>query len=368
LILQSYIYREIFRWTFAIIVVLLAAYGGKLFVTYLADVAAGALASGLIYKLFAFTLMDTLTVLLPLSLYFAVLIALSRMLRDKELTAMLASGLGPVFILTTVLRFALIFALGVGVVAFYVGPWAEAENLKLRAQAVLEADITGIAPGRFKEFSKGNGVVYVDQVSSDGRVMRDVFLQVRQRDKLGVLTANQAHLETDPGSGGRFVIFEKGRRYDGTPGRLDYKVTDYKRYAVLLERAGSIGMEVDVGAVPTSVLWHSDQSSYVAELQSRASKVLACILLPLLAVLLTRMTFGHRQYLVFITAILIYFLYTNLLEISSALLLRGEIPAYIGLWWTHGALIAVIAIMFYFPALQRWWKSGGWQRGSASKV
>jgi len=353
---------------FTITMLLVVMYGGILFAKYLADVAMGALATALIYKMLAFKLIEKLTVLLPVSLYVAVLIALSCMRRDSELMAIFASGLGPSFILGAVLRFALAFALVVGLISFYAGPWARSESLQLRAQAIKESDITGIAAGRFKEFSKGNGVVYVDQVSSDGRVMRDVFLQVRERDKLGILTAKQAQLETDESSGGRFVVFEEGRHYERTPGQLDYKVTDYKRYAMLIESASDVSTAVSTRAIPTSVLWHYDQAKYAAELQSRAAQVLACILLPLLAALLSRMTLGRRQHAVFIIAILIYVLYINLLEISIHMLKRGELPTYIGLWWAHGALVIVIAILYYFPVLRRWWKGVGARRVFASKA
>ncbi len=347
---------------------LVITYGSKVFLDYLSDVAVGALASTLVYEMLAYQLIEMLPVLLPTCLYFAVLIVFSRMLQDRELTVMLASGLGPSFFLRTVFLFALVFALLVAVIAFYAGPWATAQSLRLTEQAKQESDITGIASGRFKEFSTGHGVVYVDQVSPDNGVMRDVFLQLRDRDKFGLLTAKEAHLETDESTGDRYVVFEDGRRYEGTPGQLNYKVTDYQRYAVLIESRRSADNDLGVGAIPTSKLWLADESQYAAELQLRISNVLACLLLPLLAVLLARMTFGHRQYLVYLSAIPIFFLYLNLLEISAALLRRGELLRYIGLWWVHGTLIIVIAILFYLPLLQRWRKGGSMERIVVSKA
>jgi lipopolysaccharide export system permease protein len=52
-------------------------------------------------------------------------------------------------------------------VAFLLAPWAEVSLQKLKTQARQDADITGIAAGQFKEFSKGDRIVYVESLSGD---------------------------------------------------------------------------------------------------------------------------------------------------------------------------------------------------------
>ena len=115
-------------------------------------------------------------------------------------------------------------------------PWAESKIMLLKLEAKKDADITGISAGKFREFSKGDRVVYVESISEDKRTMENVFLQIRQRNKLGVLTSDSARFDVDEDSGNRFIVFENGRRYVGKPGLLDYRITEYVKYGVLIEQ------------------------------------------------------------------------------------------------------------------------------------
>jgi lipopolysaccharide export system permease protein len=187
--------------------------------------------------------------------------------------------------------------------------------------------------------------------------MENIFLQVRQHGKLGVLTSDRAVFELDEASGNRYIKFEDGRRYVGTPGALDYKITEYKTYAILLETGESV---LDAGkrlsSIPTSILLFSELAKHKAELQWRVSSVLSCMLLSLLAVLLSQLPIGEKRYVLIFISMLIYFIYSNLLGVSKSLLERDEIPSFIGLWWVHALLIITILLLYYLPQIRRWLK------------
>ena len=154
-------------------------------------------------------------------------------------------------------------------------------------------------------------------------------------------------------TGQRFIIFENGRRYLGEPGTLDYQVTDYEIYGVLIETEDDEVVISKLDAVPTGVLLVSNLPGHQAELQWRISLVLACIFLSLLAVLLNQYSLGQKPYLLLFISVLAYFVYSNLLGISKTLLKRNEISSYIGLWWVHLLLILIIIFLYYSPVLNQ---------------
>ncbi len=353
LIIERYIHREILHRLIWIIGLLILIFASNKFVDYLADAAAGKIPSGFIFRMMWLKLLAAQTKLLPITLFLAVILTYSRLVRENELVILATAGIGKLTQLKIVSRFTFVFCIFVAVLVFYVSPWAESEIMQLKALAKKQSDITGIAAGKFKEFGKGNRVVYVERLSDDKRAMENVFLQIRQQDKLGVLTSDRAMFETDEGSGNRFIVFENGRRYVGEPGALDYQITEYDKYGVLIETGNIESVVAKLAAVPTVVLMASNLPMHRAELQWRISAVLACFLLALLAVLLNQFSLGQKPYVLLFIAILVYLIYSNLLGISRTLLKRDDISPYLGLWWVHLILIFTILFLYYLPQIKQ---------------
>ncbi|NIN35351.1 MAG: LPS export ABC transporter permease LptF, partial [Gammaproteobacteria bacterium] len=86
--------------------------------------------------------------------------------------------------------------------------WAEKNVREISNRAAIESDISGISAGKFREFSKGDTVVYVEDMDRERINMKNVFLQVREDDELGVLNSASARYKTMPDTGSRYVLFE----------------------------------------------------------------------------------------------------------------------------------------------------------------
>jgi len=353
MILERHIHREILEKAGWILGLLLLVLASNRFVEYLADAASGKLPAGLILHMLGMKLLAMLPKVLPIGIFLAVMLVMARMARDKELVVMYSAGLSENFQMATVARIAGQYAVLVLVVSFFLAPWAEGRVQELRDRAEVESDVTGIAPGQFREFSKGDRIVYVERVAADGDLMEDVFLQVRERSRLGVLTSDRARFVSDPRTGSRYVRFEAGRRYLGLPGALNYQITEYSAYAVLLQQ-GAPGDAVDeLEAIPTLQLLRRTSPAHHAELQWRLSAIIAALLLPLLGVAMNRFSFNEHRYAPVFVAVAIYFIYSNLLGISKTLCKREQLPAFIGLWWVHLLLIGVLVLILHLPDLRR---------------
>ena len=354
MILKRYIYREILQKFISIAGLLLLIFISKYYVEYLADAASGKISTDLVFSFLWLKIVATLPKMLPISLFIAVILAFSRLIRDNELVIFHTSGAGRPFELETTLRFVLIFLVIYSIIVLYFAPLAERKLDLLKNQAKRDSDITGITSGRFKEFSKGDRVVYVESLSTDKQSMQNVFLQVRQNDKLGVLTSDGARFQWDIDLGNRYILFEDGRRYVGSPGMQDYQITEYETYAVLIETSSvSTADGISPSAMPSLSLFRSDAAAHVSEWQWRVSLIISCLILAFLAVLLNSLSWSDKQYLLVMVGMLIYFIYSNLMGISRTLLEREQIPGLLGIWWTHLLLIALLVTLYQWPTIRR---------------
>jgi len=364
MILQRYIYREILAnlgWIMGFLLLILTAHR---FVDYLADAAAGEIPANLILQMLLMKMLSILPRILPVALFLGVILALSRMTQDRELEVVASAGVAERFKVFSILKFSGVFTLFVFVASFYLSPWAEGQVRELRSRAELQSDLTGIAAGKFREFSQGEMVVYIEGLDSQSNVMHNVFLQSRQDDELGVLNAARARYHTNVDTGSRYVLFENGSRYVGEPGESDYQIINYRTYAVLLEQGETYAAEGRLETLPTSVLLASNQPAHRAELQWRLSFVIAAILLAIFALAINRFTPRESRYMPIFICILVYLIYSNLLGLSKTLLQRGDIPVYFGLWWVHLLLLTVIIIMMNYVSLKYWVRQRSGRQGS----
>lgn len=354
MIIRRYIHKEILQRFLWVTGLLFLIYSSDKFVGYLADAAAGKISGSLIFEFLWLKLVSVLPTLLPVTIFLAVILTYSRLVSDNEMAILSSSGMSKPDQLKIVFSLILPVCIFIAGVSFFVAPWAEVRLEELKIQARQEADITGIAAGQFKEFSKGDRVVYIESLSDDRTAMENIFLQIRQHGKLGVLTSDRAVFEVDKESGNRYIKFEDGQRYVGVPGGLDYKITEYKTYAILLETPeAGLASAMRLRSVPTSDLLFSDVARHKAEIQWRASRVISCMLLSLLAVLLSQLPIGEKRYTLIFISMLVYFIYNNLLGVSKSLLKSDEIPSFVGLWWVHASLIIAMLIIYYFPQIKR---------------
>jgi len=342
-ILRRYLTREILHVFAAIFSLLLLIFISRSLVNYLSQAAAGKITADAILTLVALIVLQSLTLLAPLCFFVAILMALGRMQRDNEIVAMAGAGLGASFLRDTVRRSAIVLALVLAAMSLLSNPWATRKMKAMEAKAQEESDITGITPGRFKEFSEGDRVLYVEKLSGDKQTMENVFLQNRAQNKEAVLAADRAYLAVENKTGNRFVIFNSGSRYEGVPGRADYEVTRYDKFGVRIERDDRDQEVESSKAVATAdLLAGTDNLAYQAELEWRFSTPIIVMLLSMLAVALARRGGRENRYGVMLTGILLYFTYSNLLGISRGIIKRGELSPYIGLWWVHLLLLALI--------------------------
>ena len=316
----------------------------------LSKVTAGILKTNTLMIMMGLNMFNLMTFIFPLALYLGILLALSRLYRDSEMTAIAACGVGPASILRTVFIIGVIFALIQGSFTLFLAPWAETHYARLTEKSKKSTDIEGVIPGRFNELTGGKGVVYVQSLNEELGELQNVFLQMDGNEKGNepagaTIVAERAYKYKDEKTGDQFLLLEKGSRYEGFPGDENFTVIQFERHGIRIEEKGVTVTSYRHRAIPTQELMESEDISYKAELQGRISSALFCIGLALLAVPLSKTSQRQGRYGKLALAIVFYMVFSNLMNVARAWVLNGKVAPEVGVWWVHAVILLVVAIM-----------------------
>ncbi|GAB6040048.1 LPS export ABC transporter permease LptF [Endothiovibrio diazotrophicus] len=364
-VIDRFLLRELLLTLSAVVGVLLLILISNRLVHFLADVAAGQLPNDVIFTMLALKGLQYLALLLPMGFYLALLLVLGRMYRDNEMAALAACGVGNPRLLRPVLGAAGLIFLLVLYMTMRLSPWAARTVEDIEREAARSSEVTGVAAGRFKESPSGNRIFYVERMSRDQQEMSNLFIHaVKGGGITSIQSPERATLEVDEATGDRYLVMENGYIYEGTPGSADYRIIRYQRHRVLIEesrlpREGHYDRE----ARSVEELLAAAEPPDVAELQWRFSVALSLLLLALLAVPLARLQPRQGRYGKLGVALLTYLIYTNVLTVARKLVEREGVPTWIGLWWVHLLLGAIVLLAW---AVDLGWTRRLWRRARAA--
>ncbi|MFW6345920.1 MAG: LPS export ABC transporter permease LptF [Halomonas sp.] len=362
-ILDRYLFREAAAAALAVLAVLFAVLSANELIDYLADAAAGNLPGEAVAVLLGLQILRYLGVVMPAALFLGIVLALGRLYRDSELPVFAACGVGPARQMRGLLLLAAPLAVVVGVLAIGVAPWASHQADVYAEQAARSADLGALQAGRF--IGGGDaGTVYASRTDGDG-VLRQVFAHARDGGRETVIRAERARQVIDPDSGERFFVFEEGYRYDGQPGRLDWRVTAFERHGMLIATREPREVGRDREGTPLGELWAAGGPADLAEVHWRLSMPAMVLVLTLLAVPLAKAEPRDGRYGKLLTAVLVFVAYFQLLTSAREWLEAGQLPPALGLWWVHalGVVAAVLWTRRRFGVVPRAWR----RRASSSE-
>jgi len=327
---------------------------------YIGIAARGSLASDAINTLLGFSMLKFLPMMLSLTLFLAVLLTLSRWHRDSEMVVWFSSGLGIATWVRPVLTFAMPVILVIGLLSLFVTPWATQKGSEFKNQLKSRDELASISPGVFKESRNSDRVYFVESFDELGNVVKNIFVQSVQHQKLGIVVASQGFRETAP-NGDSFLVMENGRRYEGQPDTAEYAKTEFERYEIRIEPAEVTQDPPSTQSKGSIELLQERNSTNNAELQWRLALPISAFTLVLLAIPLSFVDPRSGRSANMMMAILIYIIYNNLLSIMQAWVSQGKITPLMGLWPVHLLFLLLTVYLFYrrlfqLPILPRLWR------------
>jgi len=345
-IFQRSLLREFGNLAVAVFATLFAITLTTQLIRYLGQAASGKLLSEAVLALLGFSALNYLPVLLSLTLFISVLMTISRSYRDSEMVIWFSSGLPLTAWVRPVLIFAAPLVFVIALLSLFLAPWANNQSEEYRRQLDSRDELSRIAPGVFRESANAERVFFVEGVAGDSGTVQNVFVTSMQHGRLGVMVSRRG-FEEKAANGDRFIVLADGRRYEGNPGDAEYRVMEFKRYAVRIETREAQSGQIPARALSTQTLLSEPHQGNLAELLWRIGLPLGALNLALLAIPLAFVNPRASRSTNLVFALLTYMVYSNLISVSQAWVSQSKIPFHIGWWAVHVAMLVLLLALFY---------------------
>ena len=314
-------------------------------VRLLGKAAGGSIPTDAVLAFLGFFALGALPILLSLTMFISVLLTMTRGWRDSEMVIWFTCGLP----LTAWLRPVMIFALPqiavIAALSLFISPWAAQMGARYATKLESRDDVSRVTPGVFGETSNKERVFFVESVSGEHNQVQNVFLSSAQQGKGGVSMSRSGRTETAP-NGDRFIVLEQGRRYEGSPGDEQYRITEFERYAARIETRENIEPEANQKNLTTIALIANPTKENLAELLWRVGIPVSALVLVLLAIPMSFVNPRAGRSINLLFALLTFMIYSNLLSVSQARVAQGRLDFSTGVWVVHGGMLLLLVVLF----------------------
>jgi len=366
---------------FLVAAVLLIIFVGYSLSRFLTQAAAGLLNTGEVIRLTLLKVLIALDVLLPIALFFGLMLGLGTLHHESEIVAMQASGISESRMVRPVVTLAIPLALVIAALSIFVRPWAYTQTYQIRSIAEASSDIDRIKAGQFyltrktadsleaamsdevalsdeaapgdkktprQEQKSQSGedqerAIFVEKISVDQALDR-IFIRTRIGKELQIVSAQTGDFIEQPGAQYHLLELKNARifkRVDDGPdliARIDHFTMN-----VTNEQPEPPGYKVK--SIATAKLALSRKPKDRAEYQWRISTPITTLLLALLAVPLSRSRPRQGRFARLLFALVIYAAYYNLMGVSETWVKQQVIT---NIWWAP-LLLALVVVLAYIP-------------------
>lgn len=336
--------REFTRAALMALLVLMSILLTVTVVKLLGMAAGGTLSGDAVVAMLAFGALTYLPVILSASVFTALLISLSRAYRDSEMIIWLSSGISLSRFGRPVLRFAIPMALVVALMSLLVSPWAIGKRSDYQTRLDSRDETAQITPGVFRESRQSDQVFFVDALSTNKDTVSNVFVQSVQEHKVGVIAADKGFATTYP-NGDRFIVLQRGRRYEGEPGTKNYTLVDFERAELRIDQKGVSAAALSVKSMSLPQLLTHPTLDGWGEIHWRIGLPVSLLVLSLFSIPLSYVNARGGRSTNMILALLTYMVYYNTMSIAQAWVVQGRLSPAVGIWPVHLTFLVLALLL-----------------------
>lgn len=345
MIITRYLVRETFKSQLAILFILLLIFFCQKLVRILGAAVDGDIPTNLVLSLLGLGVPEMAQLILPLSLFLGLLMTLSRMYTESEITVMHACGLGKSVLIRAALVLSLITAIVAAVNVVWLSPWSSRHQDLVMSEAKANPSMAALVEGQFKPAENGNSVLFVGNVKDKG--FEHVFLaQLKPNGNArpSVVIADRGHMTQRP-DGSQLVMLDKGTRYEGTALLRDFRITDFTQYqAVIGHRAVAVD-STDAEQMTLHQLWRSPEPEARAELHWRLTLVVSVLIMAMMVVPLSVVNPRQGRVLSMLPAMLLYLIFFLLQTSLRSNGAKGKLDPMLWMWLTNVAYLALALVL-----------------------
>lgn len=344
-IIIRYLVREMLKSQLAILFILLLIFFCQKLVRILGAAVDGEIPTNLVLTLLGLGVPEMAQLILPLSLFLAILMTLGRLYTESEITVMHACGLGKSVLVKAAMVLMLFTALVAAVNVGFLGPWSSRYQSEVMQNAKANPGAAALAAGQFQQSGDGQSVLFIENVK--GNNFGNVFLaQLRPKGNArpSVVVADRGHMEQRR-DGSQVVTLDSGTRFEGTALLRDFRITDFKNYQAIVGHQVATLDPNDSEQMSMKALWASDKPDFRSELHWRLTLVFSVLIMALMVVPLSVVNPRQGRVLSMLPAMLLYlvfFLLQSSLRSSGG---KGRIDPALWMWGVNLGYLALAVLL-----------------------
>ncbi len=303
--------------------------------------------------LIGFNMIRDVPLIFSLSLFLAIILAVSQLYKNSEAIVLNSLGLGDKHFIVFIQPVVVLATLFILLLTISAVPWAKEQKNLLVEETKKDYEYSFIKEGEFQEFKDGEIVFYASETSTPDDVqeqnMEEIFIYASAKGRPLIVLASEATKYTDPDTHSVYLRLKDGIRYQGIPSNKNKSILKFDQYDLQIISGETQKTEIiytKIEGRSTLDLLSQEGNIAAAELQWRLSQPLSVLILSALGVLLGKASPRGGKSVGLLIGVVIFMLYNNGLLMAKGALERGEIDAWIGLWWVH-LLVVVLTIILY---------------------
>jgi len=311
--------------------------------------------------LIALATLGYMAVLLTVSLFVATLIVLVRWYKDSEMIVWFASGLSITNLIRPILQFATPLIIIIALLALFVWPWANRESTIISQRFQQRDDVSMVSAGQFRESAKAERVFFIEEIDVDKSEVKNIFVADSKNGKMSVAVSSSGFIQNSEG-GEKSIVLHNGRRYEGQPTQSDFRILEFDEYSTKIRSKESLTPPPRDREKTVAELLADTNPIAInpnrAELLWRIGLPLMALGLVLIAIPLAYVNPRLGNYTAMFYAVLIYLIYSNLLNLTQNFVSQGKVSMFVGIWPIHvlAFLIAFALIRNRINPSLKWWR------------
>ncbi|QIQ22026.1 LPS export ABC transporter permease LptF [Zophobihabitans entericus] len=358
MIITRYVVKETLKTQFAILFVLLLIFFSQKLIRILSSAVEGDIPNNLIFPLLMLGISEMAQLILPLSLFLAILIAFGRLYLESEMVAMFACGVKKRFLYHVVLFLSIVTGLLTLTNSIWFGPWSAYQQKQLVENAKANPSLAGLLAGQFQHSPKGDAVLYLGNVNRNN--LENVFIAQMNNSETqrpSIIISSKGHIAQDK-DGNQIILLNDATRYEGTAQLRDFRITEFKDYQAIIQPKA---VDIDSSIQDSNV----EQLSF-SELRSlwsqrakteyfwRITLILSVPLMAFMVIPLSAVNPRQGKVANFLPAILLYLVYFLLQSAIKANAIKGRLDPVLWMSVVNGAyFLFAIAINLWNSLFMR---------------
>lgn len=354
MLFDSTLRRDLARNFGATLVVILTVVVTTMLIRTLGRASVGQVSPQDVLLLLGYVGIGYLPLMLALSLFVAVVMTVSRMYRESEMTIWFASGIGLGRFVAPVLRTSWPVLLVIGLLALFVWPWQNEQGVQLQERFERRSDLSRVAPGQFQTSRDGSRVFFIERDATDARTGRNVFILSAQPDRESVTSARSGHIEMEGDD--RYLLLDRGQQNEEnlkTGAKTLAKFDSFRQLAG--DRVISTMDNLPPRARRSLDLLREPSARNLAELTWRLGLLFGGANMVLLGLGLSASNPRRASNWNLMFALLTFVVYYNLINLTQSWVGSGKLAMGSALLLVHGGFFAIAMGLL-------WWRDNGNRR------